>query len=771
MAHDQQTYGRGVTAAIIGFVVQLVLAVGVLLLAMWSKSSAVGVFSYYVFGGLPIWFILILIFNQHRLERIESLEAEQLATDDAQAAALFQERGDDLRIARKRLDTLYKWGLGSISVLLGLYLLVAGCVLVYTTYRGVTVKQVVKPAESNDEHAQPTREMVWEDLSSREVAETTLGEGVNANTLLFLAVGIALIAFLVARYIAGMTRVREWSLLRGAATYLMGNAVMAVVILIGVILVLFDNRLILAYMSIGLAVFLAVLGFEILALFMLNAYRPRRPDEPPRPAFDSRLLGWLASPESLGRIVSETINYQFGFEISKSWFYRLLGKALVPLCLFAIGTLFLVSSIVVVGPHEQAIVMRYGRIVPFDEENGQIAMPPGLHFKLPWPIDSAEKYAIGRVHQVSVGSGTAKRDYGTAILWTTEHTEGGREQLLLTAPTPRNIDNVADTGGNAAGASLVAAEVAVQFRVDDLVKFVTNVPDPADLERAARQRDTWNARAKRMSESLGRPVMPGPAEGEKVIDPCPVLTTIADRRVSEYFASHHIDDLLAAGRENAGEQLRDLIQQDANAANLGIKVVFVGVIGVHPPQESDVAESFHEQIGALQEKEAEIENARKDANKLLAEVAGSRAKALELSQEIETLNLLRQKVNDLRTANPNDQSLDEATAERDKQQQKVTVLLTAARGEAAKLILDAMAKRWQNPARERGAAAMFEAELAAYRRAKDYYTYKRYMLMLTKALQGPRKYFVPSNVKTSGVLRVELNLEDKKTLVPFGEDN
>ena len=44
-------------------------------------------------GGLPIWIILWLVYNQHRLERVEALETEQLAADDARTTAFFDEAG------------------------------------------------------------------------------------------------------------------------------------------------------------------------------------------------------------------------------------------------------------------------------------------------------------------------------------------------------------------------------------------------------------------------------------------------------------------------------------------------------------------------------------------------------------------------------------------------------------------------------------------------------------------------------------------------------
>ena len=88
-----------------------------------------------------------------------------------------------------------------------------------------------------------------------------------------------------------------------------------------------------------------LVGLEILVTFMLGAYRPRKKGEVGRPAFDSRVLGMLTSPKSLGSIISETVNYQFGFEITSSWFYKDLSKLLMPLVLLGVAVVWLCMTL------------------------------------------------------------------------------------------------------------------------------------------------------------------------------------------------------------------------------------------------------------------------------------------------------------------------------------------------------------------------------------------------------------------------------------------
>ena len=92
--HDEQTFRRGGAAAFIGFAAHLLLTVGVALMAVYAQATAVYDVTWFMLAGLPVWAVLWMLFKQHRLERLESLEAEQLAASDAQAAQIFDEAGE-----------------------------------------------------------------------------------------------------------------------------------------------------------------------------------------------------------------------------------------------------------------------------------------------------------------------------------------------------------------------------------------------------------------------------------------------------------------------------------------------------------------------------------------------------------------------------------------------------------------------------------------------------------------------------------------------------
>jgi modulator of FtsH protease HflK len=745
---DQQTYQRAMLACLLGLGVQLTLIVGSALVQLWSGSPAVAAITWHLLGGAPIWVILLLIYQQHRLERAESLEAEQLARGSQAGSSIFETAAEDLGLARRRLDNLYKWGLNVVSVLVALYLLIAGGLLLQRGFSLLQQEAAAAAARAVDLRGEVGAALTAANLRAIAVAAVTT---TIINGLVIFAAAAGILAFVTARYISGMTRLPAWELLRGGAGYLMGNVLMLVLLLAAAFTAIFADLTFVGLMALVVPGFMMLVGLEILLLMLLGAYRPRRPGERPRPAFESRLLGWLTSPESIAKIINETINYQFGFEVSRSWFYQLLGRAVTPLLVFSAAVMLATSCLVVVAPHEQALITRFGAITHAR------AVGPGLHLKLPWPISKIHRYSVDRVQQIVVGSVDRSHAPDLAVLWTNIHAqheaylitgtpdtaaamEPGRgdatrtdpvddmladrigELELDAGPAPtldpaldpaldRTFDPDMDVDAwdtapadaelmsRTPGVSLVAAEVVVRYRIDDLIAYVHSVQEPRRLLRA-----------------------------------------LAERRVNEMFVTSDIEQLLGDQRLALSSVLRQRLQADADAMALGVSIKMAAIIGVHPPQPQGVAEAFQEQIGAMQEKEAMIEDARRQATAALARVAGSVAQAEQLAAAIRELEQVDAQTDEQRLA----------------MLARIDTMLTRARGEAARVVHVAMAYRWQREMLERGKAHRFLAQAQAFRRAPRYYMDQEYLDTLTQVLPQTRRFIVPSGVGADGFIRVDL---------------
>ena len=671
MSQDQQTYSRASTAALLGLAAHLVITVIVAILGVYAQSMALTAATWYMVGGLPIWLAIWVLYNQHRLERIEALEAQQLADSDARSAALFDEAGNQLAQSRRRLETLYKWGLPTVSWVVAVYLIALG------TFLTITGRNAIR---------------------SQTLMSRALGEEVNLSIVGLLLLLCLMIGFLVARYVAGMTRVNEWQGLRGGASYLIGNVFLAILpVLVALVLDSFlGSREMLAYLGVLIPLFMVLLGVEIVLGFIFGLYRPRKADEFVRPAFDSRTLGWLTRPESMGKIFSETLNYQFGFEISKSWFMRLIGRALLPLAILCVVVILAMSMVVVVSPHQQAVITNNGAFSHIAE--------PGIRFKAPWPIGSAEKFDVYRVHSIKLGSRAHLQErldedgnpIFEPILWTNQHVEEGQaEQFLATAPPP---GAGTDGGADSVLGEMVGADIDVKFRISDLEAYL-GIKNPSQSVQSPRE----------------------------------LLRIIAEQQVARFFATRDIDTLLTTGRQQAGELLRRSIQEELNAYNAGVEVVFVSVSGIHPPQE--VATTFHERINAYQEAQTAVERAKQEAAVTLSGVAGSQQRAEEIADQIAALKKLEQREAELELAGDADaEALASVRDQIQEQEASIQLLLLSVGGEAGQRISEAMADRWTIALDAQSRLTRRQAEYEAYRLAPHYYPRQRYYEMLANAL-------------------------------------
>lgn len=682
MSEDQQTYRRAVSAALTGMAVQIVVAVVLLVLGLWSKCPAVQIAAFQGFGGIALWITLAVVYQQHRLERLEALEAEQLAARHGTDSSIFETTAEDLSVARKRLRRLHKWSLPIVSLVTAGYLIFVGVwgLLVYKAAKATIAESVGTVTEIPDLFI-VVKEPLW---------------------LLGFCVALGFMTFVVSRYMAGMAKVKQWQLLRGGAGYLMSMSLTCLALVVAFSLAAMGKTNYLSHLYVVISVFMVVVGIEIFINLILNFYRPRKLGEVPRAAFDSRLLSLLTTPESFAKTINEAINYQLGFEVTRSWFWQLLSKVFVYLVVFCIVSLLAMSCVIVIGPHEQGIVSRFGMI------SGGV-IESGLHFKLPWPISNIKRYEVNRIRTAHAGGDQVLLP-DVPILWSNLHTEG--KPIHLIVASPKMLSDAASDNGNSRGGggnteklpsvSLVNAEVEVEYRISDLLAYITN---SSNVDK--RVKDT------------------------------------SQLYVARYLLSNDIDALIGTARVGAGDILHDRIQVACNEAKLGVEIVKVTVSSIHPPKE--VAEAFHEVVSAQQEKITMIQKARRKAIGVLAEMAGSTDKAERVLGLIEEYEKIKTTCTEQ----------ERVVAEEQLQEE-----VMRAGGEAARVIAMARAYRWAMENSERGNAQRFEKELLAYEKAPNLYCMRRYLEVLTEGLVDARKYVLLADRES---LIIEFDLRDIET--------
>jgi len=89
------------------------------------------------------------------------------------------------------------------------------------------------------------------------------------------------------------------------------------------------------------------------------------------------------------------------------------SKTLYKLCLLSIILVWVLSGFYIVQSDEQGVVRRFGRMV-----RGEVS--PGIHYRLPWPIEKVDKPQIRKIRRVSIGylekKGKKKEDPDSAII-------------------------------------------------------------------------------------------------------------------------------------------------------------------------------------------------------------------------------------------------------------------------------------------------------------------------------------------------------------------
>jgi hypothetical protein len=276
--------------------------VAVFLVAGLTASVALAQITWLLGGGVLIWLAAVLIFRQHELADLEAMDLEELRREKQAAGgeALFDESAGYL-VARNRLEWMLRYMGPAFGLLFAAYLLAVGA------YNWSIV------------HALGGEALPWGALQGR------------ALPLAMIVLStVMLLMFFMARYAAGMAGQARWQMLRGPGSFmLLGSVlVLAVVVAFGVALTRGDERWE-HYLAYAIPAIMIVLGIETLLLFVADIYRPRSPGAVARACFDSRLLAILTLPGGLASGLSEAINYQFGFQVSQTWFYQLAQRELL----------------------------------------------------------------------------------------------------------------------------------------------------------------------------------------------------------------------------------------------------------------------------------------------------------------------------------------------------------------------------------------------------------------------------------------------------------
>lgn len=664
---------RGEAVAVVGGLLSLSACVVLSILAIWTDSSAVWAVCFQSFGAIGIWLLTVIQLHQQRLVSEEKLELAAIERDRIErlggAKTIFEEQDLDqmekLAMGR-RLRAIERFLVPILAILFAVFHIAAGAsvfpwALQFPPIRAVGDAPVL-----------------------------------HASVLLFFCAGIAFVCFMMSRYALGLSRIRQWSLLRPGGNYLFGTSAFCLAVALALLCVISGLPQVEVWVGRAIGIVMIWMGVETLINYVLDFYRPRVPGEEPRPFYDNRLLGMFSEPVGILRSVANTIDYQFGFKVSETWFYKLLGRAVLPLLLLQVVIILALTCIVVVPPGHQAVLLHLGQLRPTTAK-------AGIHFTWPWPIDTAAIIPVDRIQRMAIGyeeEQTTDEDSSRTqvILWTVKHYK--KEYQLL----------VADRSASAADKvpiNLLSLNMPVHWRVkhDDkeVIRFYSQSADAAQL-----------------------------------------IEAIAYRELTQYAAESDVLKLMGSGGVETSAELRRRIQAGCDAAGydgggLGVEIVMVGIGGVHPPSDEDVAKTYEQVVSAIETRDATIKGAEGDAATRRIESAGDQWKELYEAIRLE---------DDLRSRN--DPGLAEQTAVVEEMLRKV--IGGEARVRAATASKNAFARLFS----QKSEAELFETRLATYRAAPEVYSLRNYLRMMEEGLRRVRKFVIALENPDSVVYDIDL---------------
>ena len=228
------------------------------------------------------------------------------------------------------------------------------------------------------------------------------------------------------------------------------------------------------------------------------------------------------------------------------------------------AALVVLNGFYIIPPDETGIVQRFGRKLAPDDA-------PGIHYKLPWPIDVLTRVKARRVRAIEIGfrSNAASAEAEPAAYeWNVQHRSGRfqrrpEESLMLTGDQ-----------------NMIELNAVVHYDLPRPGEFVFSQLDGDATVRAA-----------------------------------------AESALQTVVTSSALDDVLTTGRTGIEQRVKSDVQARVDRYGAGVRILGVRLEDVHPSLE--VVDAFREVSGAFEEKNRLINEAEGYRNEQVALARGN----------------------------------------------------------------------------------------------------------------------------------------------------
>ncbi|MBU0761823.1 MAG: FtsH protease activity modulator HflK [Candidatus Altiarchaeota archaeon] len=246
----------------------------------------------------------------------------------------------------------------------------------------------------------------------------------------------------------------------------------------------------------------------------------------------------------------------------------------------AILLVYLLSGIYVVESDEHGIVKRFGEAVEKD-------IGPGLHYRLPWPVETVLKTKVTQVNRLEIGFRLEKKAYDSAMqpeLWESSHGTGSYEKVPKESMIVSGDENIVDIN------------LIVQYRISDQSKFLFNSREPNR-----------------------------------------VVKDVVEASVRQVIGNKSIDEALTGGKLEIQGEVEDMVQETLDSYDVGVDILAVQLQDVHPPTE--VAQAFKDVASAREDKDKIINDALAYKNDVLPKARGNADKIMREAEAYKAMRI------------------------------------------------------------------------------------------------------------------------------------
>jgi len=238
----------------------------------------------------------------------------------------------------------------------------------------------------------------------------------------------------------------------------------------------------------------------------------------------------------------------------------LIGLIVVVLVLVLVGSMFYM-----VDADSEGVVLRFGQYVRTTE--------PGLHYKLPSPIETVYEVPVKRVQSLEFGYATI--------------TAGRKTQYA--SPTERQRDVALMLTGDL---NLAHVEWTIQYQIKNAFNYLFKI---------------GGSRSSRIAVN-------------------DTISDISESVMRKLVGDASVDEVITIGRDQIASQAKVEIQNMLDEFEAGVKIVTVKLKAATPPE--PVKDAFNEVNRARQNKERVINEARGQRNREIPAARGKRDRAI-----------------------------------------------------------------------------------------------------------------------------------------------